>query len=182
MKHVFAALPALALLAAVDTAHANPALANLPKPDSGNWEIKTTMVDMGGITMQFESCVDGTIEDMMKHPEVDAADCTDLKVEQRGNRVTARGSCTVEGSRADFESVFTGDFRKNYRGEIRSTYTPPLHGMKTTTMNIEGRWLSAACLPGMNPGDARMKGMPGIPGMGNIDLEALMKNMPGGAR
>lgn len=182
MTQLLARILVLPLALAAGAALANPATANLPKPKSGMWEMKTSIAEMGGMSMNFESCVDGTIEDMMKHPDVEDADCKDMKIEHSGNRVTARATCMIEGSKADIESVFTGDFTKSYRGEIRSTYTPPLHGMKTTSMNVEGRWIAPACAPGQKAGDTRMKGGVSVPGMGTIDLDSLMKNLPNAGR
>lgn len=150
---------------------------DLPTPDAGLWELKTALSEMGGMAMTFESCVDGTFEEMMTHPEVENADCTDQTIDQQGNRIVVSATCTIEGSRAEMNGVFTGDFAKAYQGEIRSTYTPPLHGMASTTMKVDARWLSA-CRPGQKPGDARMVGMPSVPGVGNIDLEGLMRNLP----
>jgi hypothetical protein len=169
----------LSTLLVSTTALANPLPPDLPQPQSGLWEMKTSIAEMGGMTMTFESCVDGTIEEMMQHPEIDEADCQDMHVEYKGNRIIARATCTVEGSRAEIVSDMTGDFKRAYSGEIRSTYTPPLHGMQKTTAKIDGRWIAPQCLPGQQPGDTRMKGGVNIPGMGNIDLDSLMKNMPG---
>lgn len=178
MTRFLPSLLALPLALIAGGALANPAVAGLPKPDSGLWEMKTMISEMGGMTMNMESCVDGTIEEMMQHPEVDNADCRDMRTDHKGNRITASATCTIEGSTAKMNSVFTGDFKKNYRGEMVTTYSPPLHGMAKTTMTIEGRWIAPKCHPGQKPGDTQMKGT-NIPGMGNIDLDGLMKNLPG---
>ncbi|MDX5363036.1 MAG: DUF3617 domain-containing protein [Pseudazoarcus pumilus] len=173
---------ALMLFATALPALANPIPPNMPKPEAGLWEMKTTVAEMGGMAMTFESCMGGSVEELLARPEVENADCKDMKVDYSANRMTARATCTIEGSRAVIVSEFTGDFRRGYRGQVRSTYTPPLHGMQQTTANVEGRWVAPACLPGQKPGDSRMKGGMNIPGVGNIDLDALMKNMPGAAR
>src|SRR5690606_3945297 len=162
---------------------ATPALAgpippDMPQPDAGLWEIHTTVAEMGGMAMTFESCMGGNVEELLQRPEVDQADCSDMKVEYAGNRATARATCTIEGSRAEIVSEFTGDFRRAYRGQARTPFAPPLHGMQTTTTTLAGRWIAPACLPGQQPGDSRMKGGMNLPGVGNIDLDAIMKNLP----
>lgn len=161
MKRIFL----LPFLATAATAFANPLPPDLPTPDPGLWEMKTTIAEMGGMSMNMESCVDGTIEEMMQHPEAEKADCTDMKVDHSGNRMRASATCTIEGSKAEIVSDFTGDFEKSYRGEVVTTFTPPLHGMKKTTAQVEGRWIAPDCHPGQKPGDTRMKGGVNIPGM-----------------
>jgi hypothetical protein len=169
----------LPLAALAGAAIANPLPPDLPTPRAGLWEMKTRMVDMGGMSMNMESCMDGSIEDLMQHPEAEKAECTDMKVDYSGNRMRASATCTIEGSKAEIVSDFTGNFETAYRGEIRSTFTPPLHGMKQSTAEVEGRWVAPQCHPGQRPGDTRMKGGVNIPGMGNIDLDSMMKNLPG---
>jgi hypothetical protein len=172
----------LSFLIASGAAFATPIPPNMPRPDAGLWEMKTTVAEMGGVAMTFESCMGGSVEELLRRPEVENADCQDMKVTYADHRMTARAICTIEGSRAEIVSDFTGDFRKSYRGQIRSTYSPPLRGMQQTTASVEGRWLAPACLPGQKPGDARMRGGINVPGLGNIDLDALMKKMPGSGR
>ena len=158
---------------------ASPVPPNMPKPDAGLWEMNTTMAEMGGMAMSFDSCMGGSVEELLQRPEVDNADCSDMKIDYAGNRMSARATCTIEGSRVEIVSEFTGDFRRAYRGEVRSTFNPPLHGMTQTTTKVEGRWVAPDCLPGQKPGDSRMKGGVNIPGLGNIDLDAMLKNIPG---
>lgn len=174
MKPLFAL--SLALLAAPVLASKVPP--NLPQPEAGLWETKTAIAEMGGMEMSFETCMDGRLEELLQRPEVEEADCTDMQFEYQNKRLTARGSCMVEGSRVDIVSEFTGDFRRSYSGEIRSTFTPPLQGMQQSSARVEGRWVAPACLPGQKPGDSRMKGGVNVPGLGNIDLEGLMQNLP----
>lgn len=166
----------LALLATPALAVKVPA--NLPQPEAGLWEIKTSVAEMGGAGMTLETCMDGKVEELLKRPEVEEAQCTDMEFDYHGNRLTGRGTCTIEGSRVDIESELTGDFRRAYSGQIRSTYTPPLHGMHKHTATVDGRWVAPNCHPGQQPGDSRIKGGVNVPGLGNIDLEGLMQNLP----
>lgn len=150
--------------------------ADMPRPDPGLWQMKTSLAQMGGMSMSFETCIDESIEDLLVQPD-DDAQCTDQSYRKDGDRILFEASCRVDGSVARIRGIFTGDFARNYQGQINTTYTPPLHGMAVTDMTMEARWASA-CKPGQRPGDVEMTGMPSIPGMGDIDLEELMKNLP----
>jgi len=150
--------------------------ADMPKPDPGLWQMKTSLAQMGGMGMTFETCIDESTQDLLVQPD-DEAECTDQSYRRDGNRIVFEASCRVEGSVARINGTFTGDFTRNYQGQINTTYTPPLEGMAVTDMTMDARWISA-CRPGQQPGDVEMTGMPSIPGMGEIDLEEMMKNLP----
>lgn len=170
---------ALSLAATVGTAlAATPLPATLPTPQAGLWEMKTAVAEMGGMIMTFESCMGGSVEELLRRPEVEDANCQDMQVDHQGNRLTARAICTIEGSRAEIVSDFTGDFKQSYSGTIHSTYSPPLQGLQKTTAKVDGRWVAPNCLPGQKPGDSRMKSGVTVPGVGNIDLNEMMKNLP----
>jgi len=145
---------------------------DMPRRDPGLWEMKTALAEMGGMGMSFQTCVDDSVDDLM--PEDPDAQCDDQSYRRDGNRIVFEATCRADGSIAKIRGEFTGDFARNYRGEIRTTYTPPLQGMASSTMTMEARW-AGACKPGQKPGDVIMMGMPG---MGNINLEEMMKNMP----
>ncbi len=124
----------------------------------------------------IETCIDESIEDLLVQPD-DDAQCTDPSYRRDGDRIVFEATCRVEGSVARISGTFTGDFARSYQGQINTTYAPPLHGMDATDMTMDARWVSA-CRPGQQPGDVEMTGMPSIPGMGEIDLQELMKNLP----
>ena len=151
---------------------------DMPTPTPGLWKTEISMPAMGGMSMNAVNCVGG-IEEMLRHPELDTSQCTDIRIEHENGRITTHATCKIEHSTAHVSSVFTGDFEKSYQGEIHTTYTPPLQGMHETTVNMQSRWVAAQCLPGQKPGDAKMQGGVNVPGIGNIDLDALMKNIPG---
>lgn len=151
---------------------------DLPTPTSGLWKTEINMPLMGGMSMNADNCVGG-IEEMLRHPELDSSQCKDIRIEYENGRITSNATCNIDNSTAHISSVFTGDFKKSYQGEIHTTYTPPLHGMSETTIKMQSHWVAAQCLPGQKPGDAKMRGGVNVPGIGNIDLDALMKNIPG---
>jgi hypothetical protein len=147
---------------------------DLPKRHPGLWEMKTTMPQMGGMAMTMQTCVDDTVEDLMAQQDDEAENCQHRDYRRDGDRVLFEATCETDGSTVHVKGVFSGDFNKSYKGQINSTYTPPIHGMASSSMTMEGRWLSA-CKPGQQPGDTQMMGMPG---MGNINIQEMMKNMP----
>ncbi|HEY7219560.1 MAG TPA: hypothetical protein VH985_14340, partial [Candidatus Binatia bacterium] len=61
-------------------------------------------------------------------------------------------------------AVFTGRFDSSYKADIKSSYEPPMAGMKESSSMIEAKWLGP-CKAGQKPGDIVMPGMPNI----NID-------------
>lgn len=145
---------------------------DMPKRKPGLWELQTALAEMGGMGMRLQTCVDESVEDLI--PEDGEADCDEQSYRKDGNRIVFSATCRAAGSTARIEGSFTGDFTSSYAGEIRTTYTPPLHGMARSTMTMEARWVGV-CKPGQKPGDVIMMG---LPGMGNINLEEMMKNMP----
>ena len=77
----------------------------------------------------------------------------------------------MRGTTATTTGVFTGQFDSSYKADIKSTYEPPLHGMKQSAATREAKWLGA-CKPGQKPGDISMPGTP------NININDMMKNLP----
>lgn len=162
---------AIPLLLAATLTHGAP---DLPKRQPGLWEMKTTMPQMGGMAMTVQTCVDDTIEELMAKQGEQDENCQKRDYRRDGDRVVFEAVCKTDGSTVHVKGVFSGNFTKSYKGQIDSTYTPPIHGMASSSMTMEGRWLSA-CKPGQQPGDTQMMGMPG---MGNINIQEMMKNMP----
>jgi len=68
--------------------------------------------------------------------------------------------CQVEGSTATTRGVFTGDFATSYKGDMTTTFAPPMHGMAESRMSFQAR-LTGPCAPGQKPGDVAVQGIPG---------------------
>jgi hypothetical protein len=143
-----------------------------PKREPGLWAMSTSMVEMGGLGMNMQACIDDSIDDLLMQAEADS-DCTEPSYRRDGGRIVFEATCTVDGSRAQIAGVFTGDFTRHYEGEVRTTYTPPLEGMASTHLKMEARWIGP-CQPGQQPGDVVMTGMTGI---GNMNFEDLVERM-----
>ena len=134
-----------------------------PTRKSGLWEMKMSGGQMpGGMTIQ--QCVDQKSDDISKMQGAKSR-CTKNVVHREGDKIVAESVCRVEGTTATTRTVFTGKFDSAYKAEIRSTYDPPMHGMRESSSTIEAKWLGA-CLAGQKPGDIVMPGMPaGMPNM-----------------
>ena len=149
---------------------ASAAYMDAPKRKSGLWEIKMSNPHMkGGQTMH--QCVDQKSDDPMSNKMHEGKmSCTKSDVRKEGDKIVAESVCKMDGTTATTRAVFTGKFDSAYKADIKSTYEPPMHGMRESSSTIEAKWLSA-CLPGQKPGDIIMPGMPeGMPNM-----EELMK-------
>lgn len=149
--------------------------ADMPRPDPGLWQMKTSLAQMGGMGMGFQICLDESVDDLLIQPD-DETTCSEHSYRREGERLVFSAVCRTDGSEARMEGVFTGDFRRSYRGDVATTYTPPLEGMTRTDMSIEAQW-TGPCQPGQRPGEAIMQGMPTIPGLGEIDLDALRQGL-----
>lgn len=161
----------LTALAAAATASAGLAEmpADMPKRTPGLWEMKTSMLEMGGMGQTISMCVGPQTDNLLAQQDSD--DCSQKSYRRDGQRILFKAVCKAEGSTATIDGFFSGDFVKHYSGEIRSTYSPPLQGMKQMTMKQEARWVGE-CKPGQKPGDIIMQGMNGI------NIEEMMKNLP----
>jgi hypothetical protein len=143
-----------------------------PKRKSGLWEIKIASEQAkGGQTIQ--QCIDEKTDDMMKSgmPGAEKPTCSKNEMRKEGDRIISESVCKLRDSTATTRAVFSGRFDSAYKANIKSTYEPPLSGMRETSTVIEAKWLSP-CNPGQKPGDIS------IPGMPNINMQEMMKGMP----
>ena len=148
---------------------ASAASSSAPKRKSGLWEIKISSLQAQGAPA-MQQCVDEKSDDIMKG-DPNQASCSKSEFRKEGDRIVHETVCNVQGSTARTRSVISGRLDSAYRVEQKSTYEPPLHGMRETTTVIDAKWLGP-CAPGQRPGDMLMPGMP------NINMEEMMKNMP----
>jgi len=139
-----------------------------PKRKSGLWEQHEKMP--GPQVMQ--QCVDQKTDDIMKDSAQakEAMSCSKNELRKEGANVVAESVCKVNGSTAKTRAVFSGNFESAYKVDARSTYEPPLHGMREATTKMEAKWLGP-CKAGQKPGDVMLQGIPGM------NMEELMKGM-----
>jgi len=87
---------------------------------------------------------------------------------KEGDKIVAESVCKLENSTAKTRAIFTGNFDSAYKADIKSTYEPPVGGMKEASSVIEAKWLGP-CKSGQKPGDIVMPGMP------NLNMDAMRK-------
>lgn len=150
---------------------ASAASYDAPKRKSGLWEIKVeSAAGKGGQTIQ--QCVDEKTDDLMKNDMAGKdQSCSKTDTRKEGDKIVSESTCKIMNSTAKSRAVFTGRFDSAYKVDIKSTYEPPLNGMKESTTAMEAKWLGA-CKPGQKAGDISMPGMP------NINMNDMMKNLP----
>ena len=153
------------------------AQADMPKRKPGLWEIKMTSdTGHGGGPMVSQHCIDAKTDDLMQQRTqgMGKQECSKNTVRKEGGKTIVESVCKFGGTTAATKTVFSGDFSSNYRGEIHSSYNPPMMGMKEARSTIEAKWLGA-CKAGQKPGDVIM---PGMPGGGKFNMDEMMKKMP----
>lgn len=143
--------------------------ADLPKRKSGLWEMKMITADMPALSSQM--CVDQKTDDLLASEHQEKMSCTKNDVRRDGGKVVVDSVCKIEGITATTHSVIFGNFDSAYRVESKSTYNPPLAGLKEGNVVIDAKWLGP-CKTGQKPGDVV------TPGAGGFNLEELMKKAP----
>jgi len=118
-----------------------------------------------------QQCIDEKTDDLMKKEmgENQKTQCSKNEMRKEGDKIVAESVCKLENSAAKTRAVFTGSFDSTYKADIKSTYEPPLRGMKEASSVIEAKWLGP-CKAGQKPGDIVMPGMP------NINMDAMRKD------
>ena len=152
---------------------ASPAAAasfDAPKRKSGLWELKISSGQTKG-SHAVQQCIDEKTDDLMKKEmgENQKTQCSKNEMRKEGDKIVAESVCKLENSAAKTRAVFTGSFDSTYKADIKSTYEPPLRGMKEASSVIEAKWLGP-CKAGQKPGDIVMPGMP------NINMDAMRKD------
>lgn len=166
----------IAFLAAALSSSTFAAATDMPHRKPGLWEMKMQVPGMPQ-AMTSQQCIDEKTDDLMQQQGQAQAEqqCSKNTMRKEGNKVIVESVCKFNGTTAATTAVFTGDFSRSYHGEINTTYSPPMQGMKSSKQTMEAKWLGA-CKPGQKPGDVIM------PGMGSMNINDMMKNMPDGAR
>ena len=77
--------------------------------------------------------------------------CSKFESRRDGNAWITDSACTFSGSHAISHGVTTKLGEDTYRTEGTTTYDPPMRGVKTDVISVDGKWLGA-CKPGQTPG------------------------------
>lgn len=135
--------------------------ADTPKRKSGLWEINTQMDGMPSMGA-MQQCIDQKTDDLMQQrAKKEKPDCSVMDVKPQGSKVTMHSVCKFEGTTATTDAVFIGAFDSAYKGDMKTRYNPPMHGVSESKMTMEAKWLGP-CKPGQKPGDVIMPSMKGM--------------------
>jgi hypothetical protein len=153
-------LPIAVTFAAAAVLLPSPAAADdLPKRKSGLWEMKMSMAGMPAGMGAMQTCVDEKTDDITQQQaqaQVKKA-CSRNDIKRDGDRVIVHSVCQFDKTTATTDGVFSGHFDSAYRGDIKTTYSPPMAGRKEAQMTIEAKWLGP-CKAGQKPGDIMVNG------------------------
>ena len=140
-----------------------------PKRKPGLWEMKMSSGQTQGMPA-IQQCVDKKTDDLMTKElgPNQKTQCSKNETRKAGDKFFVESVCKIESSTVKTRAVFTGRFDSAYKADIKSTYDPPLRGMKEASSVIEAKWLGP-CKAGQRPGDIS------IPGMPNINMDAMRK-------
>lgn len=132
-----------------------------PKRKSGLWEINMRMVG-APVMGPIQQCIDQNTDDLMQQRDNRIKqDCSVMEIKNLGNKVTVHSICRFADTNATTDAEFVGSFDSAYKGDIRTSYNPPVHGREGSSMSMEAKWLSA-CKPGQKAGDVIMPNMKGV--------------------
>jgi hypothetical protein len=134
--------------------------ADLPKRKSGLWEITTAssaMEKAGKGAMTLSMCIDQNSDaDWLRESQQNAqSKCSKQDYKAERDRVTFNSVCNFGQTTATTTGVASGDFDKQYKVETKSSYDPPLRGVKEASNTITAKWLGP-CKAGQKPGDMVM--------------------------
>jgi hypothetical protein len=126
---------------------------------SGLWEITNTIGGPHPMAQTLQQCVDEKTDRLTEQSSLQEArkHCARNDVAHAGNKVVADSVCSIDGTSVTTHAEFTGDFSRSYRGDVRTSYQPPMQGVKDLQMSIAAKWLGP-CLPGQQPGDVILPG------------------------
>lgn len=142
----------------------------------GLWEIRSELNGKPLPVGAIQNCIDEKTDSLLKQGVSDAQSmCEQTSWAKEGDSYAVKSICKIGKSVATTQGRFTGSFDSNYRGEIHTSYEPPLHGMAKSDMTLTAAWLGP-CKQGQKPGDIVMPNMPSIPGVPkSINMEDIMK-------
>jgi hypothetical protein len=142
------------------SAPAGAAQPDLPKRKSGLWEMKISGLPNGMGMPTMHNCVDQKTDDMWDaDPTGSGATCSKHDFRKDGGRIIHDSVCKIDDSTVTTRSVFTGSFDSAFRGDMKSTYQPPIRGTRDISMVVEGKWLGP-CKPGQKAGDVIAPDLP----------------------
>jgi hypothetical protein len=127
---------------------------DFPKRKSGLWEIETSSGAHPGAAQKAQMCIDQKTDDALNQMGTGMSKdmCSKSNIRREGGAIVTDSVCKFGTTTATTHSVVTGQFDSAYKVETRSTYDPPMAGMKEGSAVIHARWVGP-CKPDQKPGD-----------------------------
>lgn len=152
------ALSTATIAAALLSACASPTTQtadDLPRPQSGQWEVSST--DQAGQNVKFRDCLDRDTfyrTRALLQAKRDVQQCTTNTVRNSPNSWEYTSNCQVGSTEQRVEShrKITGDFVNTFKVKSDTKQQMPDGSVVTTTRDITGHYLGA-CPSGMKAGD-----------------------------
>jgi hypothetical protein len=127
---------------------------DFPKRKSGLWEIETTSSARAGASQKAQMCIDQKSDDALNQMGTGMSKqmCSQTNVRREGAAIVSDSVCQFGTTTATTHSVVTGKFDSAYKVETKSSYDPPMSGMKQGSAVIQARWVGP-CKADQKPGD-----------------------------
>lgn len=151
------------LLALSPTSHAVAQATGdtLPARRPGQWEIRMQLEGrQGGPEMLARVCTDAETEKLLMAQAMGGmgASCRRNDIRRVGDTYRIETDCDIGGMRTQSVAVASGDFQAGYTMRIEGSVTMAGAPPQKTLMVQQARWLGAACIGGMVPGDMEVSG------------------------
>ncbi len=142
-----------------------------PRRKPGLWQQSVTTTGAAIPPQSMSMCTDEKTDDLVSARAGESQNCERQSVRREGGVYVVDAVCRSGNTTIRTHGRFSGDFSTRYSGELRSTFDPPMHGMKEMSQRIDARW-TGACKPGQKPGDVVMDGV------GGMNMNEMMKADP----
>ena len=142
-----------------------------PRRKPGLWQQTVTTSGMAIPPQSMSMCTDEKTDQLVSARAGESQNCERQSVRREGGVYVVDAVCRSGNTTIRTQGRFNGDFSTRYSGELRSTFEPPMHGMKEMSQRIDARWVGP-CKPGQKPGDVVLEGM------GGMNMNEMMKADP----
>jgi Protein of unknown function (DUF3617) len=150
-------LASIALMASVIALTLEAFAVDLPKRKSGLWDIKISRAGANRPAQTIQMCIDQKTDNMAQQMFESRAReaCSKQQIRREGNKIVGDSVCKIGETTATSHTVFSGEFDRAYRGEIRTKFSPPLMGKDENLTLIDAKW-TGPCQAEQKPGDMIM--------------------------
>jgi len=150
-------LVALAALAALSVAQA----ADLPQRKPGLWEMQVTNTAQPGKSPVIKQCIDARSDVELQRrslqPAAGKVECSKQELKRTSDGWISDSTCKLTQTTATTHAEMKGDLNSAYTVDSKTSFDPPLNGMKQAEHKVAVRWVGP-CPADMKPGDMLVNG------------------------